>query len=513
MEPIILQTQKITKRFGKFTANDKIDFDLRKGEIHAIAGENGAGKSTLMKMLYGVYPRTEGDILVDGEVQNEWNPNLARAKGIGMVFQDFRLIPAFTVTENVFVSLRESGYFLNRKELKQKIKEVSDRYALHVNPDAEVWRLDLGQRQHIEIIKLLLQENTRVLIFDEPTSVLAPHEIGAFLEMLSSFRDSGYSIILITHKLHEILAVADRITILRRGEKIRTFLREDGFSRDEIVEEMMGQRVIPPVKEQLSDPSRWPDAKAVSLRDVAVLDNYHRRILEHLNFDIMPGQILGVADISGNGQAELAEAIFGVRKCVAGKITLGDTDITTASPRKRIAKGFRMITEDPLRDNVVPTFTILQNMALVGPKLKFRRGNIDWAALEEELSGRDEIRDLRVPEFSRVSRTLSGGNLQRMSIARAAVSEPKVMIACYPSRGLDVATVNAVHEMLFRLREQGVAIMVISEDLQELMEVSDKLLVLAGGGSMGPFEPGSLTETEIGRMMLKGGADDEITTA
>ena len=190
MEPIILQTKQITKRFGNFTANDKIDFDLRKGEIHAIAGENGAGKSTLMKILYGVYPRTEGDILVDGEVQTEWNPNLARAKGIGMVFQDFRLIPAFTVTENVFLSLRESGYFLNRKELKKKIREMSDRYELQVDPDAEVWRLDLGQRQHIEIIKLLLQENTRVLIFDEPTSVLAPHEIGAFLEMLSSFRDS-----------------------------------------------------------------------------------------------------------------------------------------------------------------------------------------------------------------------------------------------------------------------------------------------------------------------------------
>ena len=513
MEPIILQTKQITKRFGNFTANDKIDFDLRKGEIHAIAGENGAGKSTLMKILYGVYPRTEGDILVDGEVQTEWNPNLARAKGIGMVFQDFRLIPAFTVTENVFLSLRESGYFLNRKELKKKIREMSDRYELQVDPDAEVWRLDLGQRQHIEIIKLLLQENTRVLIFDEPTSVLAPHEIGAFLEMLSSFRDSGYSIILITHKLHEILAVADRITILRHGEKMRTFLREDGFSRDEIVEEMMGQQVVPPVKEQLSDPNRWPDAKAVSLRDVAVLDNYHRRILEHLNFDILPGQILGVAGISGNGQAELAEAIFGARKTVAGKILLGNTDITNTSPRKRIAQGFRMITEDPLRDNVVPTFTILENMALVGPKLKYRHGNVDWAALEEELKGRDEIHDLRVPEFSRVSRTLSGGNLQRMSIARAAVSDPKVMIACYPSRGLDVATVNAVHEMLFRLREEGVAILVISEDLQELMEVSDKLLILAGGGSMGPFEPGSLTENEIGRMMLKGGADDEITTA
>ena len=513
MNPIILQTNKLTKRFGNFTANDQIDFDLVKGEIHAIAGENGAGKSTLMKMLYGVYPRTEGDILIDGVAQTEWNPNIARASGIGMVFQDFRLIPAFTVTENVFISLRESGYFLDRKTLKKKIREMSNRYELHVDPDAEVWRLDLGQRQHIEIIKLLLQEKTRVLIFDEPTSVLAPHEIGAFLDMLCTFRDNGYSIILITHKLHEILAVADRITILRRGKKVRTFLRKDGFSRDEIVEEMMGQRIIPPVKQPLPDRSKWPEAKAVSLRDVSLLDNHHRRILEHLTFDIQPGQILGVAGISGNGQAELAETIFGVRKCVDGKIMLGDTDITSATPHRHIRLGFRMITEDPLRDNVVPTFTILQNMALVGPPLRYRHGNIDWAALESDLNAHDEIRDLRVPEFSRVSRTLSGGNLQRMSIARAAISDPKVMIACYPSRGLDVATVNAVHEMFFHLREQGVAILVISEDLQELMDVSDKLLVLAGGGSIGPFEPNSYTETEIGRMMLRGGADNEIPSA
>ena len=510
MNPIILQTSKITKRFGTFTANDQVDFDLLKGEIHAIAGENGAGKSTLMKMLYGVYPRTEGDIIVDGVVQTEWNPNIARSSGIGMVFQDFRLIPAFTVTENIFIALRESGYFLNRKTLKKQIKEISDTYALHVDPDAEVWRLDLGQRQHVEIIKLLLQKNTRVLIFDEPTSVLAPHEIGAFLNMLCKFRDSGYSIILITHKLHEIIAVADRITILRQGKKIHTFLRADGFSRDEIVEVMMGQKLTAPVKQPLPDRSNFPEAKAVSLRDVSLLDNHNRHILQHLNFDIEPGQILGVAGISGNGQVELAEAIFGARKCVAGKMLLGDTDITHATPVQRIADGFRIITEDPLRDNVVPTFIILQNMALVGPKLKYHRGNIDWMALEKDLDARHEVHDLRVPEYHRMSRTLSGGNLQRMSIARAAISDPKVLVACYPSRGLDVATVHAVHEMMFQLREQGVAILVISEDLQELMDISDKLLILAGGCAMGPFEPGTLSENEIGHMMLKGGADDEI---
>lgn len=510
MKPIILQTIKLTKRFGTFTANDQIDFDLIEGEIHAIAGENGAGKSTLMKMLYGVYPITEGQLLIDGTPQTVWNPNAARASGIGMVFQDFRLIPAFTVTENIFISLRGGGRILDRKALRKKIQEMSDRYALQVDPDAEVWRLDLGQRQHIEIIKLLLQEGTRVLIFDEPTSVLAPHEIGAFLDMLRTFRDNGYSIILITHKLQEILAVADRITILRQGRKIRTFLREEGVSRDEIVEEMMGQKVIPPVKRMDGGQRDWPADRTVTLKDVSLLDDHNRRILDSVSFSIHPGEILGVAGISGNGQRELAEAIYGVRRCEGGKILLGERDITAAPPRSRINMGFRMITEDPIRDNVVPTFTILQNMALVGPPLRYRKGNVDWAALETDLNSRPEIQELRVPAFNRVCRTLSGGNLQRMSIARAAISSPELLIACYPSRGLDVATVNAVHETLFRLRDQGVAILMISEDLQELMDVSDRLLILAGGQALGPFLPGSLSETEIGHMMLKGGADDAL---
>ena len=224
MEPI-LRAEKLTKRFGELTANREIDIEIHAGEIHAIAGENGAGKSTLMKMLYGVYQPTAGNLYIDGEKMERWNPTIAREKGIGMVFQDFRLIPAFTVLENVFLSLHSAGWKINKKKLRDEINRISAEYRLSVDPDTEVWKLDLGQRQHVEILKILLDPQTRVMIFDEPTSVLAPHEVQAFLQMLSGFRNKGYGIFLITHKIDEILAVADRITILRQGEHVCTFER------------------------------------------------------------------------------------------------------------------------------------------------------------------------------------------------------------------------------------------------------------------------------------------------
>lgn len=513
MKRIILETRALTKRFGNFTANDRIDFDLREGEIHAIAGENGAGKSTLMKMLYGVYPVTSGEIVIDGEVQTSWKPVAARAKGIGMVFQDFRLIPAFTVMENVFISLQNAGVFLKRKVLRQKIREISEKYSLGVEPDAEVWRMDLGQRQHVEIIKVLLQERMRIMIFDEPTSVLAPHEIDSFLQMLSAFRDNGYSIVLITHKLHEIISVADRITILRQGKKTNTFCREDGFSQSRIVREMMGEDVELTIQKQPVNESVRKCGQVVSLRGLTVEDDYNRHILQNVGFDLRPGEILGVAGISGNGQKELAEVIYGVRRCVSGQILKGETDITASSPRERIAMGFRMVTEDPIRDNIVPTFSVLQNMALAGVKLRYKKGDIDWRAIRQELEKRPEIQTLHVPELERIAGTLSGGNLQRAAFARAVVSAPTLLIASYPSRGLDVATVNTVHQVLLDLREQGAAILMISEDLQELFDLSDRLMVLAGSHSYGPFIPSEVSANEIGKLMLKGGSGNDAVAS
>lgn len=510
MGDIIMSARKLTKVFGDLVANDAIDLDIEAGKIHAIAGENGAGKSTLMKMLYGVYPVTSGDILVDGHVVPGWSSALAREKGISMVFQDFRLISAFTVLENVFLSLTKSGIFVNRKALRKQIIALCKEYNLHVNPDQEVWSLDLGQRQHIEIIKVLINTDTRVMIFDEPTSVLAAHEVASFLEMLTKFRDKGYAIVLITHKINEIIAVADCITVLRQGKKVASLQQKETYDHDTIIAHILGEemgrmeRVACDVRQD-----ELINLPVVRLENIAVKDEHNRRILKNVNFDIKPGEILGVAGISGNGQRELAEALMGIRKIVDGALWYGSENITAASPKKRIACGFRMVTEDPMRDNMVPAFTVLKNMALVGLDVVIKAGDIDWRAMQEQFDAHTEIDDLHVPAAHRVAGTLSGGNVQRVAFARAVISRPKLLVACYPSRGLDVATVNAVHNTLIRLKSEGVAVLLICEDMVELFEMSDRIVVLASRTAFGPFSIEDCDMNGIGKLMLKGEAEDE----
>lgn len=428
----------------------------------------------------------------------------AIAKGIRMVFQDFRLIPAFTVLENIFISLANSSFVMKKQLLRKRILEISEEYHLGVDPDEEVWKLDLGQRQHIEIIKVLINEGTRVMIFDEPTSVLAPHEISSFLDMLINFKSKGYAIVFITHKLNEIVTVADQITILRAGKITASVTREEGFDREKIVSLMLGEDISRMnVKSARQDVS-FLDLPSLRLKDVCILDDHNQEILCNVNFELKRGRIVGIAGISGNGQRELAESVFGVRSIRRGSISFGTEAITSADPEKRIALGFRMVTEDPLHDNVVGSFTVLQNMVLAGLPAKTKGGRIDWKALEEEFSSHSEIRDLNVPDANRLAGTLSGGNVQRMTFARAVISNPSVLVACYPSRGLDVATVAVVHETLLRLRNGGAAVLLISEDLPELVELSDELLVLSGHRAYGPFDANTADLNEIGKLMLKG---------
>lgn len=506
MEKTIMQVRGLTKVFGSLTANDHIDLDIKAGCIHAIAGENGAGKSTLMKMLYGVYPATEGAILVDGTPVDSWDPALARENGISMVFQDFRLIPAFTVLENVFLSLTKGGFLINRKQLRKRIGELSETYRLNVEPDQEVWKLDLGQRQHIEIIKVLINPDTRMMIFDEPTSVLAPHEIERFLNMLLQFRNDGYAVLLITHKIHEIVTIADQITVLRQGKKVCTMYREDGFDQAAIIASMLGEQEMEDVPEK-PEPVSFSRLPAVVLDKVTVRDDHNREILQDVDMELTRGRILGIAGISGNGQRELTEAIFGTRRISGGRLRFGEEDITRTGPSQRIGKGFRMVTEDPLHDNVVESFTVLENMALAGLEVTTRRGGIDWPDLRRRMEEHPEIGALKIPGADRLAGTLSGGNVQRMTFARAVISRPSLLLACYPSRGLDVATVAEVHRTLLRLREQGTAVVLVSEDLPELFAMSDSLMVLAAHRAFGPFDPGACGIQEIGRLMLKGGGE------
>ncbi len=507
MSEIMIETRNLTKTFGNLTACDSINLKFESGKIHAIAGENGAGKSTLMKMLYGVYKRTSGDIIVDGSIVEAWNPSVARQSGMGMVFQDFRLIPAFTVLENVFLSDPQSGKCMHKKILRQQIKQLSERYNLHVQPDTEVWKLDLGQRQHVEILKVLMGESTRVLIFDEPTSVLAPHEIQAFLDMLLQLKKDNYAIILITHKIKEVIAVADTISVLRQGRLVKEFYRKDGYSEAEIVSSMLNSEDI----ELNLEYDRYDEMKQkpqgeelLKVCGITVKDNHNRNIITESSFSICKGEIIGVAGISGNGQRELAETVFGMRKPSYGQIWFAGKDVSKASIEEHLNMGMRFVTEDPMRDNVIKSFTILEHMALAGLSVKTKGINIDWDSLLEEYSSQSIISKMRVPNPDRYAAWLSGGNLQRMVFARAIASAPSMLIASYPSRGLDVATVKNVHNALLELRKKKAAIMLISEDVSELFSISDRIIVLANNRIYGPYIPEHTTQEKIGKIMLEG---------
>ena len=320
MGEVLMRAEGLKKVFGDFVANDGINLEIEKGKIYALAGENGAGKSTLMKMLYGVYKIDGGKLFIDGQEMEKYNPSIAREKGIGMVFQDFRLVPAFTALENAFLSVEDMGNYFDKKALRKKMNEISAKYNLGVNPDEYVWRLDLGQRQHIEILKVLLNNETRILIFDEPTSVLAPNEIESFLELLTTFRDAGFAVILITHKIHEIVQVADVVHILRKGKMVHTFYREDGLHEKDIVAKMVGTE-----DEKLANVQATYTGEGKVVREykdfalkcshMTIRDDYGRIIINNSDLQIAPGMIMGVAGISGNGQRELTEALYGIRRC------------------------------------------------------------------------------------------------------------------------------------------------------------------------------------------------------
>lgn len=513
MGNVIMRTESLRKVFGDFVANDNISFQIEEGKIYALAGENGAGKSTLMKMLYGVYRIDGGKLYIDEEEMTKYNPSVAREKGLGMVFQDFRLVSAFTALENVFLSTDNSGRIFHKKELRKKMKALSDKYSLHVNPDEYVWRLDLGQRQHIEILKVLMNDNTRILIFDEPTSVLSPNEIEAFLKLLTVFRENGFAILLITHKIHEIVQVADVVHILRKGRLVYTFDDKEHFSEKEIVAKMIGDGEE---KEDLMNVQAGftgkedtteegiDDRPLLTAKAITIRDDYGRPIIYNASFQVSPGMILGVAGISGNGQRELTELLYGIRPLSAGETMLDGRDISRSNTEELLKMGVRILSEDPIRDNLIPDYTVLEHMAISGFSYKKRGPMIDWQDLKEQVEECAEIKDLKVPDADRRAEKLSGGNIQRMAFARAIIAHPRLFIASYPSRGLDIATVLAVHDTLNRLKKEGAAIIFISEDLNELFTMSDRLIVLSENSIFGPYRPSEFNSQMIGEVMLKG---------
>ena len=496
----LLSMSGISKSFPGVLANDSVNLDIYASEIHALLGENGAGKSTLVKILYGFYRADSGSIKLNGRDLQIRTPSDARQAQIGLVFQDFSLIPTFTVAENIALFLTNLKAILDIKSVENQIGEVSERYQLDVDPRKLVSQLSLGDQQKVEILKLLLS-NARILILDEPTRVLAPHEISALFRVLENLKKDGYAVILITHKMQEVIDFADRVTVLRKG-KVSGNLTRSGLSEEKLIQLMFAKQLVSPTKQQALMPvlERNP---VLELQKIGTQGAGSSISLKEIDLDIFPGEIVGVAGVSGNGQKELGEVVLGMERCGHGEKRLFGQDATLWSVGKVRKNGVAYIPENPLQMAVTGWLPVVHNMALtrtwlyarwLGFRMDFNKMLTDARRAFERLGF--EIPLLFVPAMS-----LSGGTLQRMTIARELAFEPKLIIASYLTRGLDVQSTLAAQKALLDARTAGAGILLISEDLEELFSLSDQLVVFYAGRIVGRFKPEDTNPIEIGHLM------------
>jgi simple sugar transport system ATP-binding protein len=498
MNEFVLQAKGITKQFPGVLANDHVDFDLKKGEIHALLGENGAGKTTLMNIIYGLYQSDRGEIVVNEQSTVFNSPRDAIDKGIGMVHQHFMLIPVFTITENIMLGVETlKGITLDRRKVTQELKKLSKEYKLEINPDDFVEGLPVGVQQRVEIIKALYR-NAEILILDEPTAILTPQEVEELYHIMRELTELGISIVFITHKLKEVLAIADRITVMRDGKVVGTILPEK-TDESHLAKMMVGREVILKIKKKPAKPKET----ILQVDKLKILDDREITVVDEINFDIRAGEILGIAGVQGNGQSQLVEALTGLRKIESGEVHFNGIKDTGRSSRPLIENGLAHIPEDRQRFGLVLNFNIADNLVLCtyyqSPFAK--HGTIQNNNIISNAKTLIQRFDIRTPGPLMNASTLSGGNQQKVIVARELSRPIKLLIANQPTRGLDVGSIEYIHRRIVDMRDKGIGVLLVSAELDEIMALSDRIAIMYRGQIMDILPNRGVTKEKLGLLM------------
>ena len=494
----ILEMRGITKRFPGVVANDRVDFDVRAGEVHTLFGENGAGKSTLMRVLYGLYRPDEGEIRINGRPADIRSPAAAIRHGIGMIHQHFMLVDTLSVAENVALGARSArGPLVGLDAVSARVRELSETYGLKVDPQALVWQLSVGERQRVEIIKALYRD-VAVLVLDEPTAVLTPQEVEDLFHVLRQVTGGGRALVFISHKVREVLELSDRITVLRNGRVVGTVPAGEA-SRERLVEMMVGHQIAteePPVRGGTGEPR-------LVVRDLRVTGDRGTEAVRGVSFEVRAGELVGIAGVAGNGQRELAEAIAGLRVPASGTVRVNDLELHGRGPAEARAAGLGYVPEERMRDGVITDFSVAENLLLVGYRSRAfaRFGFLRTRAIRRHCQELVEAFSVKTPGLDTPVRNLSGGNIQKLIMARELSGQPHALLVAQPTRGIDVSASLYIHRRLIAQRERGTAILIISEDLDEVMILSDRILVMYEGTIIGSADPRTATREEIGTMM------------
>ena len=506
MAEYAVDMRHITKKFPLVLANDDVNFIVQRGEIHALVGENGAGKSTLVNILYGLLRPDRGAIFINGQDVQLSDPGDAIGLGIGMVHQHFMLIPPFTVAENVVLGQEPSiGGMVDISRANEIVRELSEQYGLKVDPTAKVETLSVGIEQRIEIIKVLYR-GAEILILDEPTAVLTPQEVDELFGIMRSLKEQGKTIIFITHKLQEVMAIADVVTVMRRGKVVGSVAVKD-TSRQEIAAMMVGRQVLFRVQRSQADPGET----VLTVKDLNALNNKNLPALRDISFTVRAREVLGIAGVEGNGQSELVEVLTGLRRAQRGQVELNGRAITNLTPRMIRERGTCHIPEDRHRRGLVLDFSVSQNMVLgIHYRAPYVRHTfldvINFAPIREKAQRLLQEFDIRPPDQDNPAGNLSGGNQQKVIVAREFDQNPKLLIAAQPTRGIDVGSIEFIHQRLLQARDDGKAVLLVSADLEEILSLSDRIAVMYEGQIVDILEPAEATEARIGMMMTGGGS-------